>query len=79
MFKSVVVVNVVAERESVIIGVDCVVVSRVAVGEAKVIIEIHMKTWYGLTKHSYFDTDLYRFFSTYRLMEEEELVQDQLF
>ena len=50
MFKSVVVVNVVAERESVIIGVDCVVVSRVAVGEAKVIIEIHMKIWLNLNQ-----------------------------
>ena len=48
MFKPVVVVNVVAEGEPAIIGVNCVVVSRVAGGEAKVIIVIHMKTWYGL-------------------------------
>ena len=47
MFKSVMVVNVVAEGEPVIIDVDCVVVSRVEDGEAKVIIEIHMKIWFG--------------------------------
>ena len=41
MFTPVVVVNVVAEGEPDITDVDCVVVSRVAVGEAKVIIEIH--------------------------------------
>ena len=43
MFKSVMVVNVVAEGEPVIIDVDSVVVSRVEDSEAKVIIEIHMK------------------------------------
>ena len=47
MFKSVMVVNVVAEGEPVIIDVDSVVVSRVEDGEAKVIIEIHMKIWFG--------------------------------
>ena len=41
MFKSVVVVNVVAKGEPVIIDVDCVDVSRVADGEATVIIAIH--------------------------------------
>ena len=47
MFKSVMVVNVVAEGEPVIIDVDSVVVSRVEDAEAKVVIEIHMKIWFG--------------------------------
>ena len=47
MFKSVMVVNVVAEGEPVIIDVDSVVVSRVEDSEAKVIIEIHMKIWFN--------------------------------
>ena len=49
MFKTVVVVNVVAGGEPVMVDVDCVVGSRVAEDEPKVSIDMNMKLWYELT------------------------------
>ena len=49
MFITVVVVNVVAGGEPVIVDVDCVVGSRVAEDEPKVSIDMNMKLCYELT------------------------------
>ena len=59
MFKTVVVVNVVAGGEPVIVDVDCVVGSRVADDEPKVSIDINVKLWYELTMFKRYSLNLF--------------------